>query len=249
MTQVLSGPGAIGDTDLFSDFVGVGEAVAGTVAGPINFFPFILTGDGLDETDSGAPAQAALNGVIRLTTTDESNHAAFVGTGVNFQGSMSPLVVEARVSLPALTARRVFVGFNGANAGNQASPVTGSTTTLTLTSGDMAGIFFDSGLTSGAWHYVYNGGTTTGQTDSTQVVSTISPSATNFDILRVVVFRDGRAEYWINGDLVASVAGAVSTTDNLAAICGVMATTTTVATLDVDYLKVKANRHWDIDNA
>lgn len=249
MTQQFSGPGTIGDDGLFSDFTGIGVPVASTAAGPINFFPFIITGEGIDENDSGAPAQAALNGVIRLTTTDEAAHTAAVGTGVNFQASMSPLVVEARVALPALTARRVFVGFNGANAGNQASPLTGSTTTLTLTSSNLAGLFYDSGLTSGAWHYVRNGGSTAGATTSTSVQSTVSPTAAQFQILRVVAFRDGRVEYWIDGELVANVAGAISTTADLAAFVMVGATTTTVATADVDYLKVKANRHWDIDGA
>lgn len=249
MTQQFSGPGMIGDDGLFSDFVGVGVPVAGTDAGPINFFPFIITGDGLAGTDSGAPAQAALNGVIRLTTTAATARTAAVGTGVNFQASMSPLVVEARVALPALTARRVFVGFNGANAGDQASPLTGSTTTLTLTSSNLAGLFYDSGLTSGAWHYVRNGGSTAGATTSTSVQSTVSPTAAQFQILRVVAFRDGRVEYWIDGELVANVAGAISTTADLAAFVMVGATTTTVATADVDYLKVKAGRHWDVDGA
>lgn len=248
MTQNLSGFGRI---PIFTDCTGSGEPVARTVAGPINFDGgFILTGDGLAEADSGAVRQSALNGVVRLTTTDEADHAVYLGTSVMYDvGRMGSIVAEARVSLPALTARRFFFGFSDENADAETNILTGSTATLTLTKSDLGGFFFDSGLTSKNWHTVYNGGTTAGVTNATQLDSDVAPVGGEFNVLRLVANKDGSLEYYIDGEHIATVAGALSTTVNLAVVCGVAATTTTVATGDVDYVGINAGRVWDIDNA
>ena len=52
--------------------------------------------------------------------------------------------------------------------------------------------------------------------------------------------------YWVNGNLESTVANGatVTATDLLAAMVGCWGTTTTITDLDVDYMKVTAQRDW-----
>ncbi len=230
----------------YTDLTGDESPVALTTAGFRTLSGgWMLIGDGLAEIDSGLVGQAADNGVARLTTTNEADHAAYLATGVNYRPSTNgTLFLEARVALPALTARRVFVGISDGAAAAETNILTGSGATLTKTKSDYAGFFFDSGLTSGAWHAVYNGGSTTGPTVSGEVVTSISPVAAAFNILRLEVYPGGRVRFTIDGEQVSEVEGAVLPTVRQAALVGVAATTTTIATLDVDCAEVNYHRNW-----
>lgn len=240
-----------GTIEGFNDFLSDEVAVAGTTAPPINLSGgFKLVGDGIADTDSGLVLQSALNGVGRLTTTNEANHTCGVGTEMAFDGQNGLVVFEARISLPAQTARRVFVGLTDAVIDAQVSAVTSSTTTHTLVASDLAGFVFDSGLTSKNWHVVFNGGSTTGETDSTVYNTGKLPVNGEFDVLRVEAFLNtGLCRFYVNGDLVATISGAVSTTVNFGVTAYVAATTTTIATADLDYVAYRSHRHWDRDNA
>ena len=223
------------------------QPVALTVAPPIILSGgWKLIGDGIADADSGLVTQAADNGVGRLTTTNEANHAAFLATGVAFRPDRAaPMTLEARVALPALTARRVFVGIGDEAAATIANVLTGSTATLTLTQSDLAGFFFDSVLTSGNWHAAYNGGATAGPTASGDVVTGVAPAAEGFQLLRLRVGPDGRVIFRIEDEVVADIAGAVDPTVRFAFLIGVSATTTTVASLDVeDGACYKASKYW-----
>lgn len=211
---------------------------------------FTVKGQNLDQTDAGLPAvEDGLNGQVTITSSATAGgDACFVTTETCFKPSVNgTLVLEARVELAALTARRVFVGFSGTVADAQSTICSGATATLTLTESNLAGFLFDSGLTTNVeWHCVYNGGSTTGVTDATAVNSGVAPVAGNMDVLRVEIDNNGTARWYINGVLKQTVAGAVSTTAVFGGCVGVVSTTTTVASVTADYIAVEANRDWTV---
>ncbi len=246
-----------GEIRLFNDFTGEEVQVAANMehasatGGLWNIGKgFTIKGQNLDQTDAGAAAvEDGLNGQVILTSSATAGgDACFVTTETCFKPSVNaPMAVEARVELAALTARRVFVGFSGTVADAQSTIVSGSTATLTLTESNCVGFLFDSGLTTDVeWHYVHNGGTTTGVTDSTALNSGVAPVATYMDVLRVEVDNNGTARWFINGVLKNTLAGAVSATAVFAGCAGVVSTTTTVGSVTLDYIAVEANRDWTI---
>jgi len=244
-----SGPGKI---RLFNDFCGpeipVANAVAyGTSAGGCNYYlgDFGVKGD-LADTDAGAVALDVVSGAIRLTGTNEAEEGCALTTDAVFSPAlMGPIVVEARVNMQAVTARNIFVGLCDIIIDLLNPPLTSDTVTHTLTASDLAGFHIDTSLTAGTtWHCVYNGGTTTGDTVSTNTTSAVVAVAGEYDVLRLVVDTNGTVEWFINGDSKKKVTNAVSTSVLQGVICGCFGTTTTITDIDVDYLLVTANRDW-----
>ena len=226
----------------------VANAVAyGTTAGGCNYYigPFTVMGD-LAETDTGIVYIDKAGGYIRISGNDEDGKGVWVGTGICLSpGLNGPLLVEARLELQALTTRSVFVGVMGTLANDVAEPVTSTTTTHTLVAANLCGFVLDSQLTAAAvWHCVYNGGSTTGATDSTTTTTGVSAVAAESDILRVEIDPNGTARWYINGVLKKTVTNAVSTTALQAGGVGCWGTTTTAADADVDYLVVRGNTSW-----
>ncbi len=244
-----SGPGKV---RFWNDFGGpeipIGNAVAyGSTAGGCHSFvgDFALKGD-IADTDAGAVALDEVNGVIRLTGTNEAEEGMCLTTDTIFSPAlMGPIVVEARVSTQVLTARNLYIGLCDIIVDLINPPLTSDTVTHTLTASDLAGFHIDTDLTAGTtWHCVYNGGTTTGDTVSTNTTSGVVAVAGEYDVLRLVVDTNGTVEWFINGDSVQKVANAVSTSVLQGVICGPFGTTTTITDLDVDYLLATANRDW-----
>ena len=244
-----------GRIELFDDFCGpeipvTNNVAYGTTAGGCNYYigPFKVTGD-LGETDTGVLGMdGVVNGVVRVSGNNENGKGVAIGTGTHFSPVKNgTMVAETRVQRAAVTAGVVFFGFCDVNADDVAEPVTSTGTTLTLAASDLCGFVLDSQLTATAtWHMAYNGGTTTGATDSTSVVSDVVAVLAEWDILRVEVAPNGTAFWYINGDLKQTVTNAVSTTVVQAAYVGCWGTTTTAASVDVDYLYVSANRDWTV---
>ena len=243
-----AGPGKI---RVFEDFIGIQDPVALTAV-PRMLGPFRVVGQGIAEADAGAPAVAsALSGAVRLNTTNEDNHTTGLETEVCFDVAlMAPIVVEARVQLENMDTKEVFVGLTDIAIGSyvpslETDLMTGVTTTLTLTASDLVGFYLSAELTDDEdWHGVYNGGTTTGETTSTSVDLDDDAVAGEWQVLRLEVDPNGTARWYIDGDLKQTVAGAVSTTVNLKFFIGVEAKSAAVETLDVDYIKITANRDW-----
>ena len=242
-----SGSGRI---EIFEDFIGAEWIIAETAAsGAIGSLRVI--GDGIAETDSGAInlESDGMSGVVQLTSTNEDKHGVYIATPVMFDvGLMGPLVLEARLRLPALANREVFIGFSDVNSDDlslEDDLVHGGTATITLTASDLVGFLFSSELSdSEDWHTVYNGGTTTGQTASGSTDLNDDAVAGEFQVLRLELAPNGRVEWYIDGVLKQTVAGAVSTSVDLCLNVIVESKTTAVKTLDVDYIKVWANRDW-----
>jgi len=250
-----SGSGRI---EIFEDFIGAEWIIANTAAsGAIGSLRVI--GDGVAETDSGAVnlESDGMSGVVQLTSTNEDKHGVYIATPVMFDvGLMGPLVLEARLRLPALANREVFIGFSDVNSDDlslEDDLVHGGTATITLTASDLVGFLFSSELSdSEDWHTVYNGGTTTGETTSTSLDVNDDAVAGEYQIFRVEIAPNGTAFFYIDGAAVggsdsaksSGVSGAVSTSVDLAVVVGVESKTTSNLTLDIDYIKIMANRDW-----
>ena len=162
---------------------------------------------------------------------------------------MSPFVMEFRVRFTDLDTKTFYVGLTDVNDDTailEGGNLHGATATLTLTASDLCGFYLSAELTEDEmWHCVYNGGSTTGATASANVQSGVDAVAGEWDILRLEVDPNGTARWFINGVLKQTVAGAVSTTTDLAVICMVEAKGAAIETVDVDYGMVKANRDWN----
>lgn len=241
-----SGKGRI---ELFEDCFN-GVAVGSTaLSAPLG--PFRVFGNGINEVDSGAPVVVdALSGAIRLTTTDEAEHAAALGTPASLSAEKNGVIsAEARVQLNNLDTKEVYFGFSdvvGDTAGLEGSNVHGATTTVTLTASDLCGFLLSAELTEDEmWHFVHNGGATAGVTDSTELESGVDAVAGEWDVLRIEIDPNGTARWYINGALKKTLEGAVATTVALACFVAVEAKGVAVEECDVDYLLVRANRDWD----
>lgn len=248
----VSGQSGVGRIRWFNDFAGAEVPVAtnvayGTTAGGCTYFlgDFKLIGD-LAETDTGAVATSKANGYILLSGNDENGKGAAIATEVNLSPALNgTIVVEARLERAALTAGVVFVGLAGTLADDVAEPVTSTGTTITKVV-PCVGFLLDSQLTdSEAWHMPYILASDTTQT-STGVAADQDAVAGESDIVRLEVDNNGAARWYINGVLEQSVgAGLAATTTTLMGACvGCWGTTSTAATVDVDYLLVEANRDW-----
>lgn len=254
--------GEMGDILFELDFGGADVPVASSVAvgGAIpgyNIGPFRITG-GLDQTDRGAVQVAIHGGAIRLGGGNENALGVAVGTGVIWDPALNgTLVLETRVQRPVVTAGVVFVGFCDVNADDVLEPVRSTGTTLTYVASDVAGFLLDSQLTATAdWHMPFIGGSVTGPTDSTTVVSgttndrnvnnrpLVTAVAGEWDLLKMEVHTDGSVDWYINEEFMQRQANALSTSVDLAAYVGVWGTASTVVSLDVDYLRIRGKRDW-----
>ena len=244
--------GPIGKIEIFEDFVGAEVPIALTNAYG-NIGSLRVIGDGLAETDSGIVGldSDGVNGVAQFTTTNEDKHAIGVSTSTMLDvGNMGTIIAEARVRLPAIANREVFFGFSDVNTDTvslEDDVFHGNGTTITLTASDGAGFLFCSELTDSAdWHGIYAGGTTTGETTSTNVDLDDIAGAGEFQILRLEIAENGTCRWYIDGELKQTKTGAVSTTVDLACQLIVEAKTTTALTMDVDYFYVSAARDFTI---
>ena len=243
-----SGPSKI---NLFDDFAGpeMPVAIAAAYGASAGFYlgPFSVKGD-LAETDTGAVALAVPSGAVRISGNNENGKGAALTTELVFSPSlMGTLTLEARVQMVALTTRSLFIGFTDAIADDVAEPLTSTVVTHTLTASDLCGFVLDSQLTAAtAWHAVYNGGATTGQTVSTSTTTGVIAVAAEWDVLRLEIDTNGTARYWINGKLESTVVGAVSTTVLQGMLVGAFGTAVAVSDMDVDYIHVTANRDWTV---
>jgi hypothetical protein len=237
------------------DFLGGTEvAVASTTAPPINWPPFLtFVGQGIADTDSGAVMldSDGMNGVVQLTTTNEDVHCAGFQTPVMFDVALNgTIVMEVRCRQAALNTGEVFIGFSDVAtdlAIIEGAICHGDTVTVTLTASDIVGFLMASDLTDNSdWHGVYNGGTTTGETTSTDVDFDAGATAGEYQVLRLELFPNGTVEWWVDGVLEQTVTGAVSTSVDLCMNVLVESKTTAVKTLDVDYIRVWANRDWTV---
>ena len=244
--------GSVGRLRIFEDFLSHEDLVANTGV-PRQIGEFRVVGQGLAETDSGAPKIATFNsGAVRLTTTNETEHTLGIETNPQFiVGVNGTLVLEARVQFENTDTKESFVGFTDIEIASsvpslETDLMTGATTTLTLTASDLVGFYQSADLTATTlWHTVYNGGATTGVTASEGLASTAIVDG-EWQVLRLEIDPNGTARWFIDGTLVRTVAGAVSTTSTLKEFLAVEAKGAAIETMDIDYVLIEGNRDWTV---
>lgn len=207
---------------------GQGIAIADTATSFVMPSGVRVSGQGLAETDSGFVISATEAGYVgTATTTDEDLHAIVLspsplaGTVALMQPDQNDVCVVDVICAQssAITARRQFIGFS-ANATIALDPLlTGATTTITLAdtiSDDIAGLYFDAGLTDADRYY---GVTDKGNTSATLDVSAVSDTgvdqaaAGTYQRFRVEVDSDGGVRMFIDKALVATKAAGTLDTD------------------------------------
>ena len=241
-----------GKIELFYDFFGE-DNIANT-ATTRALGPFSVGGQGSEATDAGVTTLASdgnigINGIGRISTTDETEHTTVVGTNIAFDvGLMGPLVAETRIQFDDLDTKEGFFGFADLDLNTvslETDLTTASGTTFAYQASDICGFYWSSELTDDEdWHMVYAGGTTTGETNSTNIDADVDAVAGEYDVLRLEVSPNGTARWYINGVLKQTVTGAVSTTAEVAVIAMVEAKTAAIEYAWLDYVAIEANRDW-----
>ena len=243
-----------GRIEIFEDFIGGEDIVANTAASrTFGTAGLRVIGQGIAETDSGIVLLESdgLNGVGRLTTTNEDAHSIGLTTATMFDvAKMGTIVLEARVQFENLDTKEFYFGLTDVNDDTtiiEGGTMVGNGTTMTLTASDLCGFYLSAELTDDEdWHAVFNGGTTTGETDSTELDLDDDAVAGEFDVLRLEVGNNGTARWFVNGVLKKTQAGAVSTTTDLAVLLMVATYGAAIETVDVDYISITANRDWTV---
>ncbi len=211
---------------------------------------FTIKGDDINDTVAGVVAvEDGLNGQITLETSDAADgDSMYCTTETCFKPSVNaPMILEARVETDALTNRQIYMGWSGTVADTQSDIASGSGSTIALTETNQCGFLYDVGLTTDIeWHMVHAGGTTTGVTDGLLLNSGVTPVINEMNILRVEIDNNGTARWYIDGVLLKTLAGAVSTTAVFGACVGAICTGAYKAKVTIDYIAVEANRDWTI---
>jgi len=242
-----SGPGGI---RLFNDFFGSNDLLALTAdTAPLG--DFYAGGEGFEDADTGvAINNSLLSGVVTLTSGNTDKDTTFIGTTIGFDPAlMGTIVMETRIQVPDLDTKQIFFGLSSVLPVDHQLEDTldGNTTTITLTAASLCGFLLADTLTDDEdWHGVYNGGTTTGETDSTAIDLNDDAVAGEWQVLRLEVDTNGTARWLIDGVLKQTVKGAISTSTNVAAALMAGATTTQFNIVECDYLLVSANRDWTV---
>jgi len=151
--------------------------------------------------------------------------------GLHFKTIVRPLTSVANVSY--------FVGFTDVLATTTLEdPMSLSGTTLTTTATDAVGFLFDTAADNDTWHCqgVKNG------TDTALLNTGLAPAAATEQVLEIFLDTSGNATFLINGSVVGTVAAAVTATVALTPVITVMARTTTVKSLDADFVLVESLR-------
>lgn len=246
-----SGPGKI---RLFTDFSDIPPSLAGTLdTGSTG--DFYTGGESHEVATAGVGASALLSGVADIASDATDVDTVFVGTPIMFDaGLMGTIVLEARIQLPDLDTKEIFFGLTSILAFDHqlADSISNSSATVITLTAENCGFYFSDELTASAteWHGIYNGGSATASTIVANVnlgaVGTANPTAGEWQQLRLVVETNGTARWWIDGVLMQTVVGAVSTTTNFAVFLGAAANSGNAAIIQADYLRVDANRDWTV---
>lgn len=248
--------GEFGKVRLFEDFNGPEWTIAETAAsGALGGGPFRVIGDGIGDTDSGITVDEStvpLNGVGIFTTTDEDLHTCGVATSKCFDvAKMAPMAFECRVQFADTDDKEFYFGLSDDNS--DAVPLetniisNDGANTFTLTATHFCGFYYSQGLTDDEdWHAVYHGGTTTGETNSTNVDLDEDIVAGEFQVLRLEVDPNGTARWYVDGALKKTLETAVSTTTDMSMVCLVSTCATTNEYAYVDYVFAEAYRDWTV---
>lgn len=250
--MTIKGQSGVGRIRLFEDFFGIHEVTDASTLAVVGLGQFKIIGTGIEQTDTKQVMleSDALSGVIQLETDDSDTTSACIATSVGFDvGLMGTLVLETRIRFANLDTKVMFAGFTNDNQDalsieNHLFDVT-AVTTIENTATNLCGFYHQTELTATAeLHACYKSGSTAASVDTTDNDLDVNLVAGEWMILRLEIDNNGTARWYIEGDLVKTLEGAVSTTADLAAVVGV-GSLGAAELMDVDYVLVEANRDWN----
>ncbi len=247
MATIQSGRGRI---ELFDDFMGAESILANTAATEA-LGPFRVVGVGFNGSDAGVVSGESdpnLNGVARLTSSATGGDVTALVTAKCYDVAlMGTLVLETRVQFTDLLTKSCFIGFCNTNDDTETIPASITTTVITLTASSQVGFVFDGNATDvDGWYFTFKGGDTTGDTVSVNQLSGVTLVLKEWNIMRIEIDPNGTARWYIDGILKKTLAGAISTSTDIAAFVGVESEGSAVEYMDVDYMYVSANRDWTV---
>jgi hypothetical protein len=182
------------------------------------------------------------SGAVRLTCGDTvtvAESASSLTHGLNWKAANGGLVFEAKIT-PVSSVANVayFVGFTDVLATTTLEePITLSGTTYTTTATDAVGFVFDTAATTDVWY----GMGVANDVDGTAVACS-APTAGTAQTLRIELSVAGVASFYIDGVYQGAVAAAVTPSVSLTPVVEIMARTTAVKSIDVDYISVSMTR-------
>jgi hypothetical protein len=172
---------------------------------------------------------------------------------------MGTFVAEARVQFANLTTKVLFMGFTDIAIGSfvpdiQTDIITASSATaISNVASDFVGFYgADAEVTASAteWHGVYNGGSAAAPSLWASVNLGTANDATivagDWQQIRIEIDNNGTARWFVNSKLKQTVVGACSTTVDMKFFIGVGAKDAVIATGDLDYVLVRADRDWTV---
>lgn len=192
-----------------------------------------------------AVVAGAAGGAVRLTAGDTVTVAESLSSlthGLNWKANQGGLVFEAKVT-PVSSVANVayFIGLTDTLATTTLEePATLATATITYNAADAVGFLYDTGATTDVFYGVAVKATA-GTAFASAVVGAL-PVAGTAITFRIELDSTGAASFYADGVLLGTIAAAVTATVALTPIVSVMARTTTVKSIDVDYIDVKALR-------
>jgi len=200
---------------------------------------------GTDGQGAIAAVNSQAGGAIRLTcgdTTVVSESLSSLTHALNWKASQGGLSMEVKVT-PVSSVANVayFIGFTDVlSTTTLEEPATLTTATITYVADDAVGFLYDTAATTDVFYGV-GVKATTGIAFANVVVGA-APVAGTAIVFKIEVSTAGTASYYVNGTLRGTLANAVTTTVALTPVVTVMARTTTVKSIDIDYIDVKALR-------
>lgn len=181
------------------------------------------------------------SGAARLTSGDTTVVAESLSSmthGLNWKANQGGLVFEAKVTpAPTGTVADVayFIGLTDTLATTTLEePATLATATITYNAADAVGFLYDTGATTDVFYGVAV--KATAGTAFANAVVGAAPVAATAITFKIEVSSTGAASFYVNGTLLGTIAAAVTATVALTPIVSVMARTTTVKTIDWDYI-------------
>lgn len=129
---------------------GTVKDIADTAASALTPQGFRVFGSAIAGADCGLVA-GGVTGGCDLRSSGADGDVAAIGTVVMWEpDTNAPVRASALIEVDDLTGLAVFFGFAGEAPDNMGERVTGAASTATLADDNLAGLWFDAGLTAGA---------------------------------------------------------------------------------------------------
>ena len=195
-----------------------------------------------------APAiNVQTNGVVRNTVTNNSSSdlSSLVGEVIYKASAGGPLVFEARCAIATSLSQCIFIGLTGTKPSTTGiatdMPIETNGGTLVTPHADALGFTYTGG-SGGAAVWQASGTKANVDTALHSAAARFNPVLATFQTFRIVVFADGSASFYIDGEPIKENLASAVTASTL--LCPVTCITDDGAagSLDTDYVYVSCGR-------